>query len=129
MAIQKTSENYDTKKGGKWLLTLLKAYLVSKYGLTSTQECFMSIQNLIVQSLQSVQKVILNDKHCFELYGFDILLDKNLKPWLLEINSSPSMTANTKEDFDLKCSILDDTFTLLDMERVLSLSTDQLNDQ
>ncbi len=110
------------------MLTLLKAYLISKFGLLETQDCFLAIQNMIVQSLQSVQKVILNDKHCFELYGFDILLDKNLKPWLLEINSSPSMTANTKDDFDLKCGILDDTFTLLDMEKVLSLSTDQLND-
>ena len=77
----------------------------------------------------SVQKVIINDKHCFELYGFDILLDKNLKPWLLEINSSPSMTANTKEDFDLKVGLLDDTFTILDLEKVLNNSVESLTEQ
>jgi len=49
-------------------------------------ECFTGIQQLIVKTLQSVQKVIINDKHCFELYGFDILINANLKPWVLEVN-------------------------------------------
>jgi tubulin polyglutamylase TTLL9 len=69
---------------------------------------------LIIRSLQSVQKVIINDKHCFELYGFDILLDDTLKPWLIEINASPSMTANTPADYEGKVALLEDTFAILD---------------
>jgi tubulin polyglutamylase TTLL9 len=61
---------------------------------------------------------MMNDKRCFELYGFDILLDANLRPWLLEVNGSPSMTANTPIDKQLKVGILDDVFTILDMEKL-----------
>jgi len=57
-------------------------------------------------SLKAVQGVIINDKHCFELYGFDILLDEACKPWLIEINSSPSLSTTTKRDKILKMDVL-----------------------
>jgi tubulin polyglutamylase TTLL7 len=28
---------------------------------------------------------------CFQMIGLDVFLDKNLKPWILEINESPSL--------------------------------------
>lgn len=50
-------------------------YLVSQVNL-----CFERIYDIFIRSILSVQKVMINDKHCFELYGYDILLDCNLKP-------------------------------------------------
>lgn len=61
---------------------------------------------------------MMNDKRCFELYGFDILIDSALRPWLIEVNGSPSMTANTPTDNALKIGILDDVFTILDIEKL-----------
>ena len=34
---------------------------------------------------------------CFGLYGFDLLIDDQMKVWLIEINVNPSLTTNTKK--------------------------------
>jgi len=49
-----------------------------------------------------------------------VLLDDNLKPWLIEINASPSMTANTPTDYDTKVGLLEDTYAVLDIEKILT---------
>lgn len=33
---------------------------------------------------------------------------------------SPSMTSNTPADFELKCGLLDDVFTIIDVEKILT---------
>jgi hypothetical protein len=39
---------------------------------------------LQVHSLRAVAGVMASDRHCFELYGYDLLVDDELNPWLLE---------------------------------------------
>ena len=56
---------------------------------------------------------MINDKHCFEMYGFDILIDNNFKPWLVEVNASPSLVSTTKVDTVLKKNIINDLLNLL----------------
>jgi tubulin polyglutamylase TTLL9 len=43
-------------------------YLISKHGPEPVNELFSAIQQVIVNSLLSVQKVMINDRHCFEMY-------------------------------------------------------------
>ncbi|XP_072592241.1 probable tubulin polyglutamylase TTLL9 isoform X3 [Vulpes vulpes] len=120
VAVQKTSPDYHPKKGCKWMLQRFRQYLASKHGPEAVEALFSDMDNIFVRSLQSVQKVIISDKHCFELYGYDILIDQNLKPWLLEVNASPSLTASSQEDYELKTCLLEDTLHVVDMEARLT---------
>lgn len=56
---------------------------------------------------------MLSDRHCFEVYGYDIIIDDALKPWLIEVNASPSLSATTIHDRAMKYDMLDDTLNIL----------------
>jgi len=50
---------------------------------------------------------------CFEMYGFDILTDSELKPWLLEVNICPSLSSGSPLDKRIKTKLVADTLTLV----------------
>ncbi|KAK2962359.1 putative Tubulin glycylase 3A [Blattamonas nauphoetae] len=117
VAIQKTSSDYDPTQGCKWDLKQFKLYIISKYGLDRANALFMRIQHIIITVLLAAQQVLIADRHCFELYGFDVLIDDTLKPWLLEVNASPSLTADTASDYHMKYVLLNDMLDVVDIER------------
>lgn len=52
---------------------------------------------------------------CFEILGFDVLIDDKLKPWLIEINHAPSFATDTPLDFKMKKDVIADAMQLLGM--------------
>lgn len=53
--------------------------------------------------------------NCFELFGYDIIIDCEKKCWLLEVNSSPSLEREFLLDEIIKQQLIDDTVDLLDV--------------
>lgn len=49
--IQKHTEGYDEIRGGKWMISKFKHYLMSSYGIKKADECFTEMQNIIIHSL------------------------------------------------------------------------------
>ena len=83
-----------------------------------------SIENIIMKTLCAVQPYITHlykscqpdeftNSMCFELLGFDIILDSALKPWVLEVNHSPSFTTDSPLDWKIKKKTIRDTLVLL----------------
>jgi len=91
----------------------MKLYIEQTRGKEACERLFDAIKSIIFISLKSVQNVIINDRHCFEVYGFDILIDDNLKPWLIEINASPSLSTTTETDRILKMQVINDAFNIV----------------
>ena len=52
-----------------------------------------SIQEIIKDTLRSVEGRLnpSNRKYCFELFGYDFIIDSQLKPWLIEVNTNPCL--------------------------------------
>lgn len=112
-------ENERDDFGFKWSVTALCKHL-EQIGIDMNllwSKCY----DLILKSLISGEHAIINGMkrnlshrtNCFELFGFDILLDSDLKPWLLEINLSPSLSADSPLDFTIKTNVIADTLNLV----------------
>ena len=50
-----------------------------------------------------------SSSNCFELYGFDVIVDRDMKPWLLEVNVFPSLrTDSSPLDRRIKMKLVED---------------------
>ena len=52
---------------------------------------------------------------CFEILGFDVILDSKLKPWLLEINFTPSFNCDSPLDLEIKSGVIEETMRIINV--------------
>lgn len=69
------------------------------------------------QVVQGLKKNMLHRTNCFEILGFDIMIDSDLKPWLIEVNITPSMACDSPLDNAIKSTVVTDTFNLIGIKR------------
>ncbi len=82
---------------------------------------FNKIHDVVIKACISVEPFMLNSinktqehrNNCFELYGFDILIDEHLNPWLLEVNVCPSLSSTSPLDRRIKTCLLSDILNLV----------------
>lgn len=121
---EKFIQNQDWKQdnvGHKWSLNALNKALEGM-GVDTTL-LWVKIYDLIIKSiiaiepivLESLRNLVVHRNNCFDLFGFDVLIDSDLKPWLLEVNLSPSLATDSPLDLHIKSGLISDTFNLIDV--------------
>jgi tubulin polyglutamylase TTLL6/13 len=75
----------------------------------------ISIQPDLVHHYRTSQPGDIYNNMCFEILGFDVIIDSKGKPYLLEVNHAPSFNDDTPLDKQVKKNLLIDTFRLLNI--------------
>ncbi|XP_048343338.1 probable tubulin polyglutamylase TTLL2 isoform X2 [Sphaerodactylus townsendi] len=97
--------------GCKWTFSRFRAYLRS---CNVDDVClWQRINRIVILTLLAITPSVPLTFNCFELFGFDILVDEKMKPWLLEVNHSPSLRLDCAIDAIVKRSLLHDIIDLL----------------
>ncbi|XP_041134197.1 tubulin polyglutamylase TTLL7-like isoform X2 [Polyodon spathula] len=129
-SVNKHNENFErdetADKGSKRSISWFTEFLrINDYDVS---QFWGDVSELVVKTLIVAEPHVLHayrmcrpgqppgsDSVCFEILGFDIILDRKLKPWLLEINRAPSFGTDQKIDYDVKKGVLLNALRLLNI--------------
>lgn len=127
-AINKKSENYEFNEGEDEADQGSKRSMSSVFELLAEQGhdvelLWKRIQEICVKTCLSVTPHLAHlygtcfggssranyGSSCFEILGFDVMLDDKCKPWLIEVNHTPSFGTDTPFDMSLKHGVVETT--------------------
>lgn len=113
-----SNEDSTQAQGHKWTLKSLWRHFDAE-GIDHSV-IWEKIKDLMIKTLISAegnmsslfQQNVSSRYSCYELFGFDILLDSRLKPWLIEVNISPSLHSTSALDLDVKSPLATEVFNM-----------------
>jgi hypothetical protein len=120
-SINKASPDLLTDKevigsGCKWTMARWFDYLES-IGV-NPYAVWERIKDIAILTLLPIVAEVPGNTRCFELFGFDIMLDETHKPWIIEVNASPAIAISGLQDTTVKIVSRHDTqWTVVDLDR------------
>ena len=129
---EEAKELLQAQRGSKWSVTACMAWLAERG--YDTKKIWKKIQEVIsltllpiMQLLQHRYRASFSAKDdgfgCFELLGFDIMLDHRCVPILIEVNHSPSFETASPLDDVIKTTVIRDTLMLAGIDSETLLKT------
>ncbi|CAG2060731.1 unnamed protein product, partial [Timema podura] len=125
------NEDATACQGHKWTVKTLWSYL-EKDGV-NVKALWRSMVDLVIKTIISGESSISQltrtnqvSRYCsYELFGIDVLLDHELRPWLLEVNISPSLHSSSPLDLAVKGPLVRDLMNIAGYQIPCKLSQGQ----
>ena len=117
-SLQKNSNNFELYEiGNEMSYKDFKNFLINEnISLEKFDYMINQMKILIKISFKSVAKKLLKEKQgsvlCFEIFGYDFILDNDFKLWILEINNNPGLSISSPVIEKLIPRMMDDAFRL-----------------
>ena len=115
-SLQKKSSKFEQFEDGNEIsYNDFKNYMRKKnISLDNFNYMINQMKYLIEISFKSVGKKLIktNPVLCFEIFGYDFIIDNAFKPWILEINNNPGLCISSPVIQKLVPRMLDDAFRL-----------------
>jgi hypothetical protein len=117
-AVQKYSEDYGKyEPGNKLSYCELQRYLAVTHPdkkIHLERDIIMQIKKIVTDTIRATFHVLDSKKrlNSFELFGYDFMFDDAFKPFLIEVNSNPSLEPSSNLLTKLFNQMLDNTFRL-----------------
>ena len=115
-SLQKKSENFEKYETGNEISYKdFQDFLCSKNISSKIFENIITQMKYLVEiSVKSVGKKIMKTENvlCFEIFGYDFIIDNDFKVWILEINDNPGLAISSDVIAKLIPRMIDDAFRL-----------------
>jgi hypothetical protein len=116
------SETVEAGGKNKWSLESLAA----SGAVADWPTVWEAVMSTTLRTLVAVEGDVPHCECAFELFGFDVILDADYRPWVLEVNASPSMEMFGALDRELKPELIRDTLQLVSAPAIDRVALRQL---